>query len=259
MTTKFTHFSLFMSLLFVFSTNIHAQKLLTKGDLKPVIENIFIWHATHSIADIDRSGNAVMGTGTFNDNSISGNEGTTTNSSESTDGVDGTENNDNTDTTPTDDITINNQDGTETNDDNEESIISIGTGELQSDNPIPSRGGNEGTNTDNIGEDDGSVATTQGDNTSIGVEGIEGKLENILEQVVSYPNPASEQINVLIPLMDDMVRIRLISLAGQPVISQNAYSNSRVVLETYHLPEGVYLLEFTSSNKQIYRRTYIKR
>lgn len=249
MTTRFLQFTLLISLLIVFSANTHAQKLLTKGDLKPVIDNVFIWHATHSAADIDRGGSAAMGTGTFNNSSISGSEGMTNNGAEE-------ETND-----ATDDIVINNHDVTETNGDNSENSTSIGIGGLLSDNPVPSRGGNEESHTNDSDTEvgDGNTDSTENTTNPIEVGGIDGKWDSILEQIVSYPNPASDRINVLVPMTDEMVRIRLISLAGQSVVNQRVHGNTRVVLETYHLPEGVYLLEFTSSDKQIYRRTYIKR
>ncbi len=263
MTTKFLQFTLLISLLIVYSANTHAQKFLNKGDLKPVIDNIFIWHATHSVADIDRSGNPAMGTGTFNDHPVSGAE--TNNDTEGTE--DTANNNDSTGNETSDDATPiggNNDSSGDTNDDN--SSTPINTGGLLSDNPLPSRGdeGNDNT-TDGTGTTD-SDETTNNNNTNtngnsdISIEGILGdKGDNILDQIVSYPNPANEQINILIPLMDDVVRVRLISLSGQSVINRTVHGNSRMTLDTYHLSEGVYLLEFTSSKKQIYRRTYIKR
>ncbi|MFK7908033.1 MAG: T9SS type A sorting domain-containing protein, partial [Chitinophagales bacterium] len=128
---------------------------------------------------------------------------------------------------------------------------SINPGGLLTENTLPSRGGNE--------NDDITGGETDNDTDNV-TDAIEvGKPNSILDEIVAYPNPAIERINVLIPLTDELVRVRLINLAGQSVSDQTASGNSRLVLETYHLPEGVYLLEFTGDTKQVYRRTYIKK
>ncbi|MEZ4883783.1 MAG: T9SS type A sorting domain-containing protein [Chitinophagales bacterium] len=234
-----------MSLSLVFATAIQAQKFQNKGDLKPVIENIFIWHATHTEANIDRSSNTAMGVGIFNDNSVSGTE--TSNSSDTNIGGD---NNTNSNVENDDVTTDDSGEVIQTDEENDNSTISINpSGLLTENNSIPSRGGNN----------EGGITppNNTGNNNSHPIDG--DRQGNILEEILNYPNPASEEINIMVPLMDELVRIRLINLSGQPVIDQKAYSNSRVVLDTYHLPEGVYLLEFTGSGKQLFRRTYIKK
>lgn len=250
MTTRLTQFGFFLSLLMVFSIAVNAQKFQNKGDLKPVIENVFIWHVTHTAVDIDRGGSNAMDTGTFNGGQVSGNETSTTGSN--TEGVDGSETTE--EETSTDNIPVNeHEDASEPTEETDASDSTpFNSGGILSDNPIPSRGGESTESSDE---------PTMGETSNVSVEGILGDKmdESILEQIVSYPNPASNQINILVPATNEVVRIRLISLAGQPVINQTAYGNSRLVLETYNLPEGVYLLEFTSESKQYFRRTYIKR
>jgi len=220
----------------VFATTIQAQKFQNKGDLKPIIDNVFIWHLTQTAADIDRA-NGGAGVGTFDESSnISGAEGTGNNS-------EAVENGDNQDDTEE------NNDVVETGGETDNTGIAINPGGLLTENTLPSREGNE--------DDDITGTDTEDDND---IEVVEvGKPDSILDEILAYPNPASERINVLIPLTDELVRVRLINLAGQSVSDRTAYGNSRLVLETYHLPEGVYLLEFTGDTKQVYRRTYIKK
>ncbi len=228
MTNRFLHFTFFMSLMLLFATNVQAQKFINKGDLKPIIDNVFIWHITQTAADIDRT-NGAAGIGTFQGNDVSGTE--TSNDSEIVENDD----------------TEGNNDVVGTGDENDNTGVSINPGGLLTENTLPSRGGNE--------DDEITGGETNNDTDAIEI----GKPDNFLEEIVAYPNPASERIHVLIPFTNELVRVRLINLAGQSVSNQTVHGNSRMILETYHLPEGVYLLEFTGDTKQVFRRTYIKR
>ncbi|MGB1242603.1 MAG: T9SS type A sorting domain-containing protein [Chitinophagales bacterium] len=230
MTNRILHFTFFMSLMLIFAANIQAQKFQNKGDLKPIIDNVIIWNLIQTAVDLDRS-NGAAGVGTFEGSDISG--------SETTGHSDVVENDDTQDETEEDNDVI------ETGDENDDTGVSINPGGLITENTLPSRGGNE---------NDG-ITETGNDTDAIEV----GKPDTFLDEIVTYPNPASDRINVSIPLTDELVRVRLINLAGQSVLNRTTYGNSRMILETYHLPEGVYLLEFTGDTKQVFKRTYIKR
>ncbi len=265
MTNKLLHFLFLMGLIVVASNATQAQKFLEKGDLKPVIDNLFVWHVTYTAVEIDHSDNSGMGEGTI-ENDVSGGEGSSV-TEENTDNSNQDVSTDENEGEPT-----NNHEEVGTNDGGDGSTILL-PGGLLTENPLPSRGDNiSGHNSGSTeGANDGSEldTDTDSDNTELDSDTntsnttsenvLEDKWGDILEKITSYPNPAIGHINVQIPVTDQVIRIRLINLAGQSVMNRTVYGNSHLVLDTYSFPEGVYLLEFTGETKQTFRRVYIKK
>lgn len=269
MTNRLLHFLFLMSLMIVVSNAVQAQKFLEKGSLKPVIDNLFVWHVTHTAVEINHSNNSGMGQGTI-DTDVSGGEGSSV-TEESVGSTD--DSNEDANTNENEGESTNNHGEVVTNGAGGEGTI-FSSGGLLTENPLPSRGdnisGNNGVidgneienesdaDSDNTELDSDSATNTHTSNTT-SENILEDRWSNVLEQITNYPNPAIGQINVQIPMTDQIIGIRLINLTGQTVLDRTAYGNSHLVLDTYSFPEGVYLLEFTGETKQIFRRVYIKK
>ena len=78
------------------------------------------------------------------------------------------------------------------------------------------------------------------------------------EAIVSYPNPVKTELNIVLPSGFTEASVRLMNAVGQPVTILTVVNGGIVKLNTAGLPEGVYLLQVSKSNKAVYQQKIIK-
>ncbi len=88
------------------------------------------------------------------------------------------------------------------------------------------------------------TATFNGNNQNLSVEVIEEELDI---KIAIYPNPASNMINIISPVILD--KIEIYNMLGQ-VMQTNNVADNQFVLDVGHLPSGTYLVKFYSNEKE---------
>ena len=83
--------------------------------------------------------------------------------------------------------------------------------------------------------------------------GITGLTENSLEEFKVYPNPAKNELNLLIPAHQGQMDVTLWSLEGKKVkdlySSSDSYNRHNETIDISNLPAGVYLARVTNQTK----------
>ncbi len=88
------------------------------------------------------------------------------------------------------------------------------------------------------------------------IEDKDGIEEDFAEQVLIYPNPASDYVIVELP--DNTLKtLELISLTGAVVKTQQAYSKAEI--NVGNLPSGLYFIQITSGDITIAKKIQVKR
>jgi len=83
------------------------------------------------------------------------------------------------------------------------------------------------------------VELNEGNNTRQ-VKG-EGMVNNLTNQLVTYPNPANSSLTVVSPLLNGN-RISLVSPYGREIFNSDPIDGKRYSIDVSHFPEGVYYL-----------------
>lgn len=77
------------------------------------------------------------------------------------------------------------------------------------------------------------------------------------ETLVSYPNPATNQVTVETK-MDEDYSISIKNINGQTVLNQKSASSSSVTLDVSQLSKGVYMLEVQSAKQTVSKKLVIQ-
>ena len=73
-----------------------------------------------------------------------------------------------------------------------------------------------------------------------------------------YPNPASDQVKILLPPSTTETNIRLLTLSGKVLVERTA-TTSVLLIDIADLAEGVYLLQLTNANSSGVERLVVRR
>jgi hypothetical protein len=79
------------------------------------------------------------------------------------------------------------------------------------------------------------------------------EVKNTNTQVQIFPNPASDQLNIL-SAQSDIEEITIFYLAGQQVIHQNMQAGNYSVINVSELSDGVYIIKLKTGAQEYYSR-----
>jgi hypothetical protein len=83
-------------------------------------------------------------------------------------------------------------------------------------------------------------------------------VENQMDGIVVYPNPANTQLNVQFSTQTQTTTIRLYSVTGQVVFEKIVSANGNQTIDTTHLSDGMYELEITTAKGNARRKVMVR-
>ncbi len=89
--------------------------------------------------------------------------------------------------------------------------------------------------------------------------GVKEGLETAKAEVSVYPNPASKNVNVYIPFLNDNqeVTINLLNTEGKNITVPSIRNQKEITLDVNLLPKGVYMLKIQTNNSAISKKILI--
>ncbi len=78
--------------------------------------------------------------------------------------------------------------------------------------------------------------------------------ETIETEILFYPNPVADVLNINFPVKEKNCRISIYSLTGVKVFEQTITDEGCCSLQVAHLPEGVYMLKFSSGQTNMVKK-----
>ena len=88
--------------------------------------------------------------------------------------------------------------------------------------------------------------------------GIADKAEALSFSVKAFPNPATDQVTVLLDKVNGIASVTLYDLQGKALISQVVSNNSQTVVNTSQLSEGMYLLRVRANGQNFVQKIIVR-
>ena len=88
--------------------------------------------------------------------------------------------------------------------------------------------------------------------------GIADKTNQVSFSMMAYPNPATDQVTVLLDKVTGFASLTMYDMQGRQVSSQLTAANSQAVINTSDLPTGLYLLQVQANGQRLVQKIMVK-